>query len=232
MKVALINGQNHRGSTYHIGRMLAEKLTDSGHISEVFLPKDMQNFCIGCFQCMLDSESSCPHWQSMKPITALIDSSDVLIFISPVYAFHASGSMKALLDHYSYRWMSHRPEEKMFMKQGVCVATAAGAGAKSTIKDMRDSLTWCGVGRVYSYGEGVQAMSWSDITEKKMAKIEKKTDRFAATIRGRDGRVRPSLKTRIIFNIMRMMQKKPWNPADGDYWKDKGWMDKKRPWKP
>lgn len=27
MKVLLINGQNHKGSTYHIGRILAEKLT-------------------------------------------------------------------------------------------------------------------------------------------------------------------------------------------------------------
>ena len=26
MKIALINGQNHKGSTYHIGRMLADKL--------------------------------------------------------------------------------------------------------------------------------------------------------------------------------------------------------------
>lgn len=26
MKIAMINGQNHKGSTYHIGKMLADKL--------------------------------------------------------------------------------------------------------------------------------------------------------------------------------------------------------------
>lgn len=54
--------------------------------------------------------------------------------------------MKAFLDHYGYRWMVHRPEESMFRKQGVCISTAAGAGLKSTNKDMADSLFFWGVG--------------------------------------------------------------------------------------
>ena len=36
-----------------------------------------------------------------------------------VYVYHATGSMKAFLDHYGYRWMVHCPEESMFKKQGV-----------------------------------------------------------------------------------------------------------------
>ena len=28
MKVVVINGQNHKGSTYHIGKMLADNLAD------------------------------------------------------------------------------------------------------------------------------------------------------------------------------------------------------------
>ena len=35
------------------------------------------------------------------------------------------------LDHYGYRWMVHCPEGSMFRKQGVCIATAAGAGIKT-----------------------------------------------------------------------------------------------------
>jgi len=27
------------------------------------------------------------------------------------------------------------------------------------------------------------------------------------------------------------MEKNGWNPKDVDYWKEKGWLDKKRPWK-
>jgi len=46
MKITIINGQNHKGSTYHIGRMLAEKLSQGDSITEFFLPRDMNHFCL------------------------------------------------------------------------------------------------------------------------------------------------------------------------------------------
>ena len=46
MKVLLINGQNHKGSTYHIGKILAEKLTLPAEIDEIFLPRDMPHFFV------------------------------------------------------------------------------------------------------------------------------------------------------------------------------------------
>ena len=119
----------------------------------------------------------------------------------------------------------------MFSKQGVCISTAAGAGMKSTVKDMRDSLSFWGVAKIYSYGIGVQAISWAQVSEKKKAKIDKKTSALAKAISAREGKLHSTLKTKAIFNIMRMMNKKPWNPVDGDYWKEKGWMGSKRPWK-
>ena len=42
MKIAMIHGQNHRGSTYHIGAMLAEKL--GGEVTEFFLPEILESF--------------------------------------------------------------------------------------------------------------------------------------------------------------------------------------------
>ena len=231
MKVALVNGQNHRGSTYHIGRILAEKLTASENITEIFVPKDMPGFCLGCARCIMVDEKVCPHYSYIEPITNIIDASDVLIFTTPVYVFHATGSMKALLDHYAYRWMAHRPEKKMFSKQAVCISTAAGAGMKSAIKDMRDSLFFWGVGKIYSFGIGVQAISWNGVSEKKRAIIAKRTTRIAKCVLRREGRVHPSLKTKFIFNVMRMMHKKPLNPVDGEYWKAKGWTGSERPWK-
>ena len=50
MKIAMIHGQNHRGSTYHIGAMLAEKL--GGEVTEFFLPRDFGEFCVGCNSCL------------------------------------------------------------------------------------------------------------------------------------------------------------------------------------
>lgn len=46
--------------------------------------------------------------------------------ITIIHGQSHKGSMKAFLDHYGYRWMVHRPEEKMFRKQAVCISTAAG----------------------------------------------------------------------------------------------------------
>ena len=231
MKIAVINGQNHKGSTYHIGRMLAEKLEAEENIKEIFLPKDMPHFCCGCFKCILEDEKLCPHYSCIKPITALIDDADVLIFTTPVYVLHATGSMKALLDHYGYRFIVHRPEERMFSKQAVCISTAAGSGVRSAIKDIKDSLFYWGVAKIYSFGIGVQATSWNDVTIKKKEKIEKKTSKLANMIRNKEGRVRPSIKTKLFFFMMRMVNQNPWNQVDGDYWRLKGWLGSERPWK-
>ncbi|WP_371922815.1 hypothetical protein [Anaerofustis sp. NSJ-163] len=46
-KVALINGQNHKGSSYNTGKILALKLTSEEDIFEIFLPKDFINTAWG-----------------------------------------------------------------------------------------------------------------------------------------------------------------------------------------
>ena len=109
MKVTIIHGQSHKGSTYHISKILADKI--GGEVKEFFLPRDFGEFCIGCTQCFRKSETLCPHYEKINPLTEALDEADVLIFESPVYVYHVTGSMKAFLDHYGYRWMLHRPEE-------------------------------------------------------------------------------------------------------------------------
>ncbi len=229
MKVVVINGQNHKGSTYNIGNILAHKLSDD--ITEFFLPRDFGEFCCGCANCFMKSETLCPHYEKLKPIVKAIDDADVLIFTSPVYVYHCTGSMKAFLDHFGYRWMVHRPEEKMFKKQAVVISTAAGAGMKSTNKDIKDSMFFWGVGRIYDYGLAVRAISWDAVDDKRKARILKKLDKITGFIKFSHGRVTPSLKTKAFFEIMRMMQKSGWNKVDADYWNEKEWTGKVRPWK-
>ena len=229
MKIVIIHGQSHKGSTYHIAHMLAEKL--EGEIKEFFLPRDFGEFCVGCTRCILESEKKCPHYEKLKPLTAAIDEADVVILGSPVYVYHAAGSMKAFLDHYGYRWMVHCPEESMFKKQGVCISTAAGAGMKSTNKDMMDSLLFWGVARIYQYGVSVAAVNWNGVSEKKKRKIDKAILEIAKKIRNRSENVKPRIKIKGMFWIMRFMQKMISNPKDVTYWEAKGWLGKERPWK-
>ena len=229
MKTVIIHGQSHKGSTYHIARLVAEKI--GGDIKEFFLPKDFGEFCLGCTQCFMKDEALCPHYEKLKPITEAMDEADVIILASPVYVYHATGAMKAFLDHYGYMWMAHRPKECMFKKQAVCITTAAGAGMKSTLKDMADSLFFWGVAKTYKYGLAVRATSWDGISEKQKANIEKSTTNIANRIIIQQGKIKPGFKTRVFFFIMHLLERNGWNQTDVDYWKEKGWTENKRPWK-
>ncbi|MBR1741641.1 MAG: flavodoxin family protein [Lachnospiraceae bacterium] len=228
MKTVIIHGQNHKGSTYHIARILAEKI--GGEVTEFFLPKDFSAFCVGCTNCFTKSETLCPHFKMLEPITKAMNEADVIILASPVYVYHVTGPMKVFLDHYGYQWMVHRPEERMFSKQGVCISTAAGSGTKSTNKDMADSLFFWGVGKIYKIGINVAATSWQKIGEEKRRIVEKKTTKIAKEVKRNFGRVEPSIKTKLFFNLMRMLQKRGWNEADVKYWQKRGWDQKKRPY--
>lgn len=152
MNIVMINGQNHKGSTYHIGRMLAERV--GGNITEFFLPRDFSDYCVGCSQCFEVETESCPHYEAQQPILKALDAADLIILTSPVYVYHASAPMKNFLDHQGHRWLVHRPKAEMFTKQAVCISTAAGAGMKSTNKDMADSLFFWGVPKIYKMGFG------------------------------------------------------------------------------
>ena len=228
MKITIIHGQSHRGSTYHIAKMLAEKL--KGEIAEFFLPREFSSLCIGCTNCFAKSETLYPHYEKLKPITEAIDNADVIILASPVYVYHVTGAMKVFLDHYGYRWLVHRPEESMFSKQAVCISTAAGGGMKSTNKDMADSTFYWGVAKTYKYGVGVREVSWNRVNDKIKNKIEKKTTSLAKRIRKNYCSVKPSIKTKAFFSVMRLVQKNGWNETDSNYWHEKGWTGKKRPW--
>lgn len=231
MQITLIHGQNHKGSTYHIGRMLAEQLTTEDKISEFFLPKDMPHFCCGCTTCFMKHESNCPHAASLNPITEAIDQADVLILTSPVYVYHVTGAMKSLLDHYGYRWMVHRPSPLMFQKQAVCITTAAGAGMRSACKDIMDSFFFWGVGKYYRYGVAIAAISWDEVKLKKKKSIETSLHKLKQKIINHADHVKPSVKTKLFFSFIRFVQKRGWNATDAAYWKEKGWTEKIRPWK-
>ena len=119
----------------------------------------------------------------------------------------------------------------MFRKQGVCICTAAGGGMRSTLQDMMHSLFFWGTGRIYKYGPGVAAIKWEGVSAKKKAAIDRATSRLAGKILRRYGKVKPGLKTKFFFLLMRLVQKKiRICQSDVEYWTEKGWLGNKRPW--
>ena len=161
-----------------------------------------------------------------------MDDADLIILTSPVYVYHVTAPMKNFLDHQGHRWMVHRPRPEMFHKQAVCISTAAGAGMKSTNKDMQDSLFFWGVPKVYKIGIAVRSVNWDTVSPKIRQKIDQAVDKTAAKILKNNGKVKPGIKTKGFFSVMRMLQSKGGlSKPDAEYWKAMGWTGNKRPWK-
>lgn len=233
MNILMINGTMRKGSTYQIGKLAIERIMQEGdQLTELFLPKDMPEFCRGCGLCIRESETRClDYLMYMKRFTRMIDEADLLVFTSPVYVMHVSGAMKALLDHYGYRCMIHRPEASMFRKQAICVATAAGGGLRSALKDIKDSLLYWGVARVHTLGVKVGTSGWENMDQAAKDQVAENIGKLAAKIRREPTAVKPGLKTKILFYIMRKAVRDGGIEADQKYWEEKGWLAKERPWK-
>lgn len=230
MNIVIINGQNHMGSTEMIARALAEKV--GGSIKEFFLPRDFNEFCLGCWSCYKTDITHCPHYEKLKPLLDAMDAAELIILAGPVYVFHATGQMMAFLDHFGTRWIIHRPDERMFHKQGVCLSTAAGGGMKSTCKDMADSMYLWGIPYIYRLGFGIHAAKPENIPAEIRQKIDRAVDKTAKKIRRNSGKSRPNIKGLFWFYLIRFAHKHSHkSEPDYSYWEARGWHGKNRPWK-
>lgn len=231
MKIVIVNGQNHKGSTYHIGKLLVEKITAEKEITEFFLPRDLNHFCIGCYTCIED-ETKCPYYAEKNAIMAKIEQADLLIFTTPNYCMAPSAPMKAFIDLTFTYWMSHKPRVCMFGKKAVVISTTAGMGANQAIKPVAKALSYWGVSGVKAYGVAVAASSWEGVSQSKKKKIEKDIKKIAKSVSDNQT-TSVSVKTKLLFSMFANMQKSDMGSSKTEkkYWEDKGWLGKERPWK-
>jgi multimeric flavodoxin WrbA len=198
--------------------------------TEFFLPQDLPHFCTGCYNCFFKGENDCPHASYVQPIAAAIREADGMIFSSPVYALAESASMKALLDHFAYIYMPHRPMEEMFSKTAFILSVTAGAGTGHCIKTISTSLKFWGVKRIYKYGKALAAWKWGEIkaSKKETASkaLKKQAKKFYSATQKRH-QLKSSLFTRIIFFVMKKMHSgSNTESLDATYWHEKGWLTK------
>lgn len=232
MKIAVIYGTSRKAksSTYNIAQQFIKCLSEGEAVTEFFLPQCMPNFCRGCWQCFTD-HTKCSDYGYLRPIVEAMLDADLIIFTAPVYVYHVPGQVKAFLDHFGYQWMPHQPRKEMFSKQALLISTAAGAGTKSALKDLKDSMTFWGIAKTYTFGRNIHAADWDGVAEKMKLKLEKDIIRLSAKIKAESGNVKPSLKVKGLFYVMRLMQKKfKFNEADVKHWESHGWLEKERPW--
>lgn len=236
MKITVINGNTRHGSTWNCKELFCKELSKYEQVSikEFVMPKDTPTQCVGCFNCFYKGENNCPHHEYIQPVVEALEEADLIIMTSPVYAGDISGGLKVLLDHLSYRWMSHRPSPKMFHKAALTIVTTAGAGKKHATKTMTSSLSFWGVKRIFSFQSSVAAMRWDDVKPEKKAKIEKvvakQAKKIYQTIHNMDRIPYPLLRG-FLFKIMAAMQKgNDWNPVDRKHWEEKGWLNGAKPY--
>ena len=228
MKITLIHGQNHKGSTYHIARMTTEKT--GREIKEFFIPGDFNESCLGCYSCLDKGRDHCPHSVQVGVIIEAILNSDLIVIGSPTYVMEMTGQLKSFFDHLFTMWLPHRPEKAMFTKTAIVVSTAAGTGMNGVTKSMARQLFYLGIPKVYRISERVAAASWNEVKRKNL--IEAKVHKIAGKIIARNGKASPGIKLKLMFCIMRLMHKKSsWSSLDKDHWEKMGWLGKGRPWK-
>jgi len=233
LKITVVYGTSHKGSTYNITRLILEKLKDENTlIKEIHLPKDMPEICIGCFNCILRDEAKCPHRNFIKPIINALDEADLIILMSPNYVMNMSGAMKVMLDHLAFRWMSHRPAPEMFGKVGLVISTTAGMGANKVAKMLKENLLFWGVPVIYSLAYTVRASDWKEVNDKLKTKISKDVEKTAAKIKMSLGHLKPSFKAKFMYKMMLLNQKgNTWSELDRGHWEREGWLNGKKPWK-
>lgn len=227
MKTTIITGTPQKGCTYAMKELLKEQLSTLHPkiaFDEYILPNAAPHFCVGCKNCFVHGEETCPHYASVAPIWASFLESDLLVFIFPMYVMRVPGQLKALLDHFGYHWASHRPDPRMREKRALIVTQGIGAPTKYAISDVETSLRWWGVSDVRSLGiKLMEGIIWDELSAKKIDEIKQKLGRLSGSTN--KPLRRNHLKPRIFFKICQAMQRKMMKKGepyslDIQYWID------------
>lgn len=237
MKIAVINGTEKRGVTCKLKDIFLERFK-SAEITEYYLPKDCPSFCVGCTSCFMKGENNCKDFIYINAIEKSLIEADLIVMTSPAYVMHATGAMKALLDHFGYRWMPHRPAPEMFGKRAVIITQCLGAGAKSSAKDIKHSLSWWGISKIGVFnGALMNDIVWNKLPVNRRKKLTKNINKLAVRF-SKINYAKPAhttFITKIKFKLCRLIQKKlrknGVSGLDNEYWYHNGWLGKCRPWK-
>lgn len=234
-EILILHGGARRKNTVALTQEIQQELRRQGPVAftEIFLYQQKIPPCCGCMQCLYRGAEHCPHWAQMQPLLEALDRCDGVILTSPVYVLDVTGTMKTFLDHMAWRFLIHRPGEKMFRKAGWAVTTSAGNGLGRTLGTMKKNLAFWGVSQVERTGVAIMAEDWEHIPAGRKERIRKTIVAQARRFYQNCGRYRaPDLPVRGWFTVMRqIVRRHPFTPLDGEYWSQNGWDQGVCPWK-
>ncbi len=103
MKIVIIKGSPHKnGSSNMLAEQFIKGAVEKGHnITELDAAHMNIHPCVGCDFCGMNGE--CSQKDNMPQIRDALLSSDMAVFVTPVYYFGMSAQLKAVIDRfYSY----------------------------------------------------------------------------------------------------------------------------------
>ncbi|MDO5851464.1 MAG: NAD(P)H-dependent oxidoreductase [Methanobacteriaceae archaeon] len=234
MKICSIHSSNRKGNTDKTIEIIKDTLNDldpNMEYNDIYLPKDLPEFCLGCFNCLNTGENggeNCPHRKYVKPLEDKIFEADGIIIACPVYALSITAQLKTLFDHFACHFINHRPNESMFNKTGFIVSTAAGAGFKHTVGVIEKNLYYLGIKRTLTYKLRMFSASWDNMSDKKRIKAEKelqkKTKKFYNMTKNRMNIYRNPRSTILKMVFKQMIKNYDDDTPDKIFWKKKGWI--------
>lgn len=236
MKIIILMGSPRKKDSYKICENIKKsfrKHTKEQLTFEYIMLKQLHiEECKGCDQCLARGEQFCPIKDDLQDVLHKLMEADGIIFASPVYAMQIPGTLKKVIDRFSY--LFHRPQ--LVAKPAITVLTTGGGGIKPTrnyLKLIADGWACHLCGELQVVSTRYFKNRWGNIgnDEKYAAKIDKQiegiTKKFSANIQMnmRGEKPKPSLYEVYCFHGLK--SKTYSSKADYAYWKEKGWLDAK-----
>lgn len=211
MKFLIINGSPRKKNSWSIVKQVKTNL--KGEFEEVHLASEKIPLCHGCFNCIMEGEDKCPHFDYINPIVEKIRECDGLIVATPVYAMNVTALLKNFIDHTAYLY--HR--RAFFDKKALVVVSTAGAGQKKVAKYLNETLRHWGFNKVYNI-----AMACGGKEHLETKEIDKISKKFYNDLKS--GKLHsPKFIDVLYYNVWRAMalMDEP-IPADARYWQETG----------
>ena len=127
-----------------------EQFKKKAEITEFYLPRDCPAFCTGCCNCIFKGEHTCKDAIYIQKIASIIIGSgfDCNGLARLCDAYNRCNRKPCLTISLIYGYTSS--SFLMFAKRAVIITQCLGAGAKSTAKDIKHSLSWWGISKIKS----------------------------------------------------------------------------------
>lgn len=213
MKYLIINGSPRKKNTWSMVKQAKTNLGEDAEFEEIQLMKEKIPLCNGCFNCIMEGEENCPHYETINSIIEKIRWADGLIITSPVYAMNVTGLLKNFFDHTAYIY--HRPQ--FFDKKALVIVSTAGAGQKKVAGYIDETLRHWGFNKVYqiTYAFGGK----EDINTEEINKVSQKFHNDVSSKKLHS----PKIGDIIFYNVWRTITPKSEGMGkDKEYWESTG----------